>query len=83
MVNSFDFIIGRESLVHRFVKTDSIKKIIRDLGLKFNEVLVIGDINIDFIEGSKAGLTNILIVDYGWGYNLKVIPDYKQKVIVK
>ena len=28
-------------------------------------------------------LTNIILVDYGWSYDLEKIPEYHQKVIIK
>lgn len=83
LLKLFDFILAKESHVGRFEKTESIKKVIGKLALKSNEVLLIGDRNVDFIEGSKAGLSNILLVNYGWGYNLEEIPEYKQKVLVR
>ncbi len=83
LLKLFDFILARESHVGRFVKTESIKKIMANLAIKSKGVLLIGDRNVDFIEGSKAGLSNILLVDYGWGYDLEEIPEYKQKVLVK
>jgi len=83
LLKLFDFILAKESHVGRFEKTDAIKKVMDNLAIKSNEVLLIGDRTIDFIEGSKAGLSNILLVDYGWGYDLKEIPEYKQKVLVK
>ena len=83
LLKLFDFILAKESHVGRFEKTEPIKKIINNLAIKSNEVLLIGDRNIDFIEGSKAELNNILLVDYGWGYDLGEIPEYKQKVLVK
>jgi phosphoglycolate phosphatase len=83
LLKLFDFILAKESHVGRFEKTESIKKIMEKLTMKSNEVLLIGDRNVDFIEGSKAGLSNILLVDYGWGYDLEEIPEYKQKVLVK
>ena len=83
LLKLFDFILAKESHVGRFEKTESIKRIMDNLTIKSNDVLLIGDRNIDFIEGSKAGLNNILLVDYGWGYNLEEIPEYKQKVLVK
>lgn len=79
----FDFILAKESHIGRFEKTESIKKIIEDLEIKPDEVLLVGDRNVDFIEGSAAGLKNILLVDYGWGYNQEEIPDYKQKILIK
>lgn len=84
LLSFFDYIIARENHhTERFTKTEPIKKIINDLALKPEEVLLIGDRNIDFIEGSAAGLKNILLVEYGWGYNQKEIPDYKQKILIK
>jgi len=83
LLKLFDFILAKESHVGRFEKTESIKKIMDNLEIKSDEVLLVGDRNVDFIEGSKAELNNILLVDYGWGYNLEEIPEYKQKVLVK
>lgn len=79
----FDFILAKESHIGRFEKVDPIKKVIENLKINLNEVLLIGDRKVDFIEGSKAGLKNILLVEYGWGYNLEEIPEYIQKVFVK
>ena len=83
LLKLFDFILAKESHIGRFEKTESIKKVMNNLKIKSNNVLLIGDRNIDFIEGSKAGLKNILLVDYGWGYDSKEIPEYQQKVLVK
>lgn len=83
LLNLFDFILAKETHVGRFEKTDSIKKVVMNLGLKLDEVLLIGDRNIDFIEGTKAGLKNILLVDYGWGYDLEKILEYKQKFLIE
>lgn len=83
LLKLFDFVLAKESHVGRFEKTESIKKVMDNSAIKSNEVLLIGDRNVDFVEGSKAGLNNIILVDYGWGYNLEEIPEYKQKVSVK
>jgi len=79
----FQEITGRKSLkIKRFEKTEAIKNILQKYNLDSSEVISIGDRNVDFIEGTKAGLKNILLVDYGWGYDLKLIPEYKQKLII-
>ncbi|MBT3817085.1 MAG: HAD-IA family hydrolase [Candidatus Magasanikbacteria bacterium] len=83
ILNLFDFILAKENHIGRFEKTGSIKKVMENLAIKSNEVLLIGDRNVDFIEGEKAGLNNILLVEYGWGYDLKEIPEYTQKVLIK
>lgn len=80
----FDFVIGRpHHQLERFVKTEHLKKVAGDLGFTEDEVLLIGDRNVDFVEGSAAGLKNIILVDYGWGYSLKEIPDYKKLYLIK
>jgi len=83
ILKKFDFIIAREDSIGRFEKTESIKKVMADLSLLPEEILLIGDRNVDFIEGSNAGLKNIILVDYGWGYDVNKIPEYKQKYSIK
>jgi phosphoglycolate phosphatase len=83
LIDFFDIIVARTNSVEKFTKTEAIKKEMEKSGLKPEEILLIGDRNLDFIEGSAAGLTNILLVDYGWGYHLEEMPEYEQKVIVK
>ncbi|MGV8150466.1 MAG: HAD family hydrolase [Candidatus Woesearchaeota archaeon] len=57
-------------------KVDSIKYLLKKYDLEANDVLLIGDRNIDFNEGKAAGLEKILLVSYGWGFNIKTIPSY-------
>jgi HAD superfamily hydrolase (TIGR01549 family) len=83
LIDFFDIIVARTNSKERFTKTDAIKKEIENSGLNQEEILLIGDRNLDFIEGSRAGLKNILLVDYGWGYHLEEMPGYEQKAIVK
>jgi len=83
LLKLFDFIWARESHLGRFKKSESIKKAINKLAIKPSKILLIGDRNIDFVAGSKAGLKNILLVEYGWGYDAKEIPEYQQKALVK
>ncbi len=78
----FKDVLARIECSTRFEKTESIKKISQNYNLTPEDILLIGDRNIDFIEGSKAGIKNILLVDYGWGYNLTKIPEYKQRFII-
>jgi len=79
----FDYVVGKERDSGRLEKTDTIKEVVKKFKVKEEEVLSIGDRNVDFIEGSTAGLKNILLVDYGWGYDLNEIPEYKQRVVIK
>lgn len=84
LMRYFKDILGRESVkIKRFEKVGAIKEILKKYNLDSSEILLIGDRNVDFSEGSRAGLKNILLVDYGWGYDLSLIPEYSQKVLVK
>lgn len=75
----FDFVFGRPAhQLSRMVKTEYMRNVMADLGLEPSQVLLIGDRNVDFTEGSDAGLTNIILVKYGWGYDPKKIPDYQE-----
>jgi len=78
----FKEIIGREKIGPKwFEKAGSIKTAVEKHSTTENTISI-GDRNIDFIEGVKAGLKNILLVDYGGGYDLSLIPEYKQKTKV-
>lgn len=83
LMKYFDAVIAKEhDKINRFTKTEHIRKLIADKGLKLDEVLLVGDRNVDFIEGHSAGLKNIILVDYGWGYNKKEIPEYESKFLI-
>jgi len=73
-------VFGREAVrVKRIEKVEAIKEVLSKYKVLEEETLLIGDRNVDFVEGSKAGLNNIVLVDYGWGYDLSEIPEYDQK----
>ena len=84
LLKYFSKVLGRESIkIKRFEKVEAIKEALNEYNASPNETLLVGDRNVDFIEGTKAGLDKILLVDYGWGYDLKLIPKYKSKSCVK
>jgi phosphoglycolate phosphatase len=51
-----------------------------DFDLTSDSVLLIGDRLIDYHEAEEAGIKNIILVEYGWGYDRSKIP--KQEVPV-
>ena len=57
-------------------KPAAIEKTIEELNLNPEEIIMIGDRTIDYDEGFSAGIPseNIIIVDYGWGYDKEKIP---------
>lgn len=52
-------------------KVPAFKKVLEDFKMKPEEVAMIGDRNIDYDKGVEAGLLgrNIILVEYGWGYD--------------
>lgn len=48
-------------------------------GLHLDEVVMIGDRANDFIDAEKVGIQKVILVEYGWGYDAKTIPSYKQQ----
>ena len=57
-------------------KTSAIRKMLADLNLNPNEVIMVADRTIDFDKGIGAGLPpkNLIIVEYGWGYDHDKVP---------
>ena len=50
--------------------------------MKTSEVILVGDRVVDYRLAQKAGIQNLILVEYGWGYDKKLTPNYKPKVIV-
>jgi HAD superfamily hydrolase (TIGR01549 family) len=73
-------IIGKtEPGAHRNKEHDFIETV-EQLGLDADEIILVGDRAVDYDEGTRAGLKNIILVDYGWGYDKK---RFKQEVVVE
>jgi len=79
----FDEVIGAESPTDRMPKGQAIKKAVSDRGVSNDEALMIGDRRIDYLEGKEAGLSHILLVEYGWGYDISECDGYERNVIVE
>jgi phosphoglycolate phosphatase len=65
-------------------KVESLKKILALPNYSADEIVMIGDRNVDYDEGIKAGIPkeNIILVEYGWGYDKGALKEYKQKIVV-
>ncbi|MCX6748158.1 MAG: HAD-IA family hydrolase [Candidatus Pacearchaeota archaeon] len=73
--NYFDFVFSDSSI---FGKAVILKRLLKELELKKNEIIYIGDENRDIIASKKVGITSIAVT---WGYNSKDLlikekPDY-------
>lgn len=76
----FFFVKGVERINEPLRKAIAIPKTLKEYKLKADEVVFIGDRTNDYNNARKAGLRNIIIVEYGWGYDKNKVP--KQKFVV-
>jgi len=63
-------------------KIPVIREVLKLMDCKAEEVIMIGDRLNDYIQSVEAGLLqeNIILVEYGWGYDKKKIPRRSYKV---
>ena len=76
----FDIVIGTRAPKGRVPKVQAIKDTMQNLEVAADEVILIGDRDVDHDDAVKAGLTHIVLVDYGWGYTKD---KYPQKIVVE
>lgn len=83
LANFFTAIIARENATEEdhISKSKIIIDFMRRQNLTPEEVISIGDRDIDYVVGKKAGLQNIILVEYGWGYHKETNPH--QSVAVR
>lgn len=72
--NYFQVIIGKdENVTHP--KKEGLEIVKKMLNVSGNEMMVIGDRNVDHEIAQEAGIRRILLVDYGWGYDKEKYPQ--------
>jgi HAD superfamily hydrolase (TIGR01549 family) len=76
----FDVIIGTRTPQGRMPKTQAMTDVMKELGVTQDEIIMIGDRDVDHDDSAAAGLKHIVLVEYGWGYTRD---KYPQKVIVE
>lgn len=64
-------------------KLESIKETMKKTKTNPNEIVSIGDRVNDYRDAQKAGINNVILVEYGWGYDITKIPEYKPRAVVK
>jgi phosphoglycolate phosphatase len=80
LLKYFSKIIGTRINGVRYAKDRFIEEVVTEFGVKKNNVILIGDREVDFEDGTKTGLKKIILVEYGWGYNKDNVP--KQDFLV-
>jgi len=69
LIKFFSEIIGKaDAEVKEFHKGEAMKSIVKQKKLSFDEVVVIGDRDVDFHTAKEVGIEKVLLVEYGWGY---------------
>src|SRR3989338_3116241 len=63
-------------------KTESILQLMKEFSLASDQIVFIGDRDIDYDLATKAGLKHIILVEYGWGYSKEKL-DYNPLVLIK
>ena len=61
-------------------KSQMIMDFIKKRNLAPEEIVSIGDRDIDYVVGQKAGLKHIILVEYGWGYHKETNPHQSMDV---
>tara|TARA_Y100000310_G_C20682123_1_gene816609 strand:- start:1559 stop:2206 length:648 start_codon:yes stop_codon:yes gene_type:complete len=78
----FKEILGHPTGKDALNKPTAFRELLAREGLKESEVIAIGDRINDYHGASEAGISNVLLVEYGWGYDKNDIPDHKQSTII-
>ncbi|MEK6927934.1 MAG: HAD family hydrolase [Nanoarchaeota archaeon] len=78
----FEKVIANTNCKHLKLKNDMFNELIDEKNLDVDETLVIGDRAGDYIDANKAGITKVLLVEYGYGYDSSRIPEHKQNVVI-
>ncbi|QQG46415.1 MAG: HAD hydrolase-like protein [Candidatus Niyogibacteria bacterium] len=68
LTHYFKKIIGKNVGIP-FQKSEAIINVLLDLGLGKEGVIYIGDRDIDADIADEAGIKNVILVEYGWGYH--------------
>ncbi len=66
-----------------FKKTVAIPLAMDEFKAKPEETIFVGDRNVDYDQATKAGLKNIILAEYGWGYDPAKIPWQNKELKVK
>lgn len=71
----FSSILGQEFGGGEVNKSDEFAAVLNQYNCKAEETVVIGDRRSDYDAAKRAGIDQIILADYGWGYDRSKIPD--------
>ncbi len=80
---NFDDVIGANSMTDYVPKTEAIKFLFKKFNVLPERAFLVEDRDAGYAEVRAAGLKNVIMADYGWGYHRKNLAEYKLKTFVK
>ncbi|MFL0195251.1 HAD family hydrolase [Clostridium sp. WILCCON 0269] len=79
----FSGIIGHKYGQCELDKSKEFKSMLDKYNVNSNEAIVIGDRLCDYDSGILAGINNIILVEYGWGYDKNKFENNNKLIISK
>jgi phosphoglycolate phosphatase-like HAD superfamily hydrolase len=85
LLRYFDKVITNECMGTYFEKTPAMDEIMWSFRASGEQTFAIGDRTADYIHAREAGISadNVIMVEYGWGYERDKLPGYNLKTVVK
>lgn len=75
MENCFTEISGQDKGEKPVDKSEVFLYLIKKYQLNPNRIIAVGDRTNDFLDAGKAGIKNIIMANYGWGYDREIVKD--------
>lgn len=79
----FSGIIGHKYGHQELDKSQEFKCVLHQYNVKKNEVIAIGDRLSDYDSAKRIGIKNVILVEYGWGYDKNKFQNNNRLVINK
>lgn len=79
----FSDVIGHKYGHQELDKSEEFKTVINEYNVRRDEVIAIGDRLSDYDSAKKAGIKNVILVEYGWGYDKNKFENNNKLIISK
>lgn len=76
----FSAVIGQEASGPEIVKSEEFTKLFSRFRFGPKEAVVIGDRESDYDAAKRAGVEQVILTEYGWGYDKSGLPGLKYSV---
>lgn len=79
----FSDVIGHKYGHQELDKSEEFKTVINEYKVTTDEVIAVGDRLSDYHSAQKAGIKNVILVEYGWGYDKNKFENNNKFIIRK